>query len=477
MSSVEYTQEMESLNAQIEQLQLAVVTLEHEQRVTETELDEYAIEQQHVELLEQVCNALDQLNDLGAAELFWGELSGKIDHKVHNKQARSRIDELHSKTEDLKHKKEETQSQINQQLNLLDSLFDEAEQAEIREARRVEEFSIVRKETTRPYRLPLMPWSTSDMDEKLFRKTVLIALCCCLLLGSLVSVVSIPIPDRTLEPVKIPERMAMLLKEEAPPPPQPKPAAIKEPDKPTEPEVAKKAEKKTEEQKVVAKKAEKAQPAGNGKKGQPKKRNVGVLAFKSTFDDMLDEVPVASLKTAQKVNGKIPGAARASRSLVATQAKGGGSSGISNFGVSRNLGGGGTGGSGGSGKIGGVATGKVESAMAGMTEQAGRALSDGAVASRTDEEIQIVFDRYKATLYRIYNKELRKDPTLMGRLNLRLTIEPDGKVSMCESESSDLSSNELISKIVSRVKRINFGAKESVPQITIRYPIDFLPAG
>jgi len=115
--------------------------------------------------------------------------------------------------------------------------------------------------------------------------------------------------------------------------------------------------------------------------------------------------------------------------------------------------------------------------VAGLTEQGGRALSDGAVESRTDEEIQIVFDRYKATLYRIYNKELRKDPTLKGLITLRLSIEPDGKVSMCQSESSDLGSQELIDKIVARVKRFNFGEKEDVPKITIRYPIDFLPAG
>ena len=32
---------------------------------------------------------------------------------------------------------------------------------------------------------------------------------------------------------------------------------------------------------------------------------------------------------------------------------------------------------------------------------------DVAIPGRTDEEIQIVFDRYKAALYRLYNKELR----------------------------------------------------------------------
>ena len=39
---------------------------------------------------------------------------------------------------------------------------------------------------------------------------------------------------------------------------------------------------------------------------------------------------------------------------------------------------------------------------------------DGAAAGRTDEEIQIVFDRYKSALYRLYNKELRKRSDAAG---------------------------------------------------------------
>jgi hypothetical protein len=35
----------------------------------------------------------------------------------------------------------------------------------------------------------------------------------------------------------------------------------------------------------------------------------------------------------------------------------------------------------------------------------------------------------------------------------------------------------MVTKIVARVKRFNFGPKDDVPKITILYPIDFLPAG
>jgi len=59
---------------------------------------------------------------------------------------------------------------------------------------------------------------------------------------------------------------------------------------------------------------------------------------------------------------------------------------------------------------------------------------------------------------------------------LRLTIEPDGSVSMCKLQSTDMDAPDLANEVVERVKTINFGAKD-VQAVTIVYPIDFLPAG
>jgi TonB family protein len=124
----------------------------------------------------------------------------------------------------------------------------------------------------------------------------------------------------------------------------------------------------------------------------------------------------------------------------------------------------------------GVATGAITSEVAAIQESA-RPLSEGAGPSRTDEEIQIVFDRHKSALYRLYNRELRNNPSLRGKMVLELTIEPDGTVSACRVVSTDLASPSLSADVVERVSRFNFGPKEGVPAITIRYPIDFLPAG
>ena len=75
----------------------------------------------------------------------------------------------------------------------------------------------------------------------------------------------------------------------------------------------------------------------------------------------------------------------------------------------------------------------------------------------------------------MYNLELRRDPTLQGKMILRLTIEPDGAVSLCLLHGSNMNAPDLAAQVVERVKTFNFGAKV-VPPVTIIYPIDFLPA-
>ncbi len=81
----------------------------------------------------------------------------------------------------------------------------------------------------------------------------------------------------------------------------------------------------------------------------------------------------------------------------------------------------------------------------------------------------------RRAFYRLYNRELRKDPTLRGQMVLRLTIEPDGSVSMCVLQSSDMNAPELSAQVVDRVRTINFGAKDVRPDHD--RVSDRLPAG
>ena len=152
-----------------------------------------------------------------------------------------------------------------------------------------------------------------------------------------------------------------------------------------------------------------------------------------------------------------------------------GSGGIGNgAGLGRNVGNGG----GNDARLGrgGAGFAQVKSGIAGAEAKEAKPLSSAGRPGRTDEEIQILFDRYKAALYRIYNTELRKDPTLRGKMVLRITIEPSGVVSACSVESCNMNAPEFNTQIVERVRKFNFGAKDGVPKMAILYPIDFLPA-
>ena len=86
-----------------------------------------------------------------------------------------------------------------------------------------------------------------------------------------------------------------------------------------------------------------------------------------------------------------------------------------------------------------------------------------------------MFDRYKAALYRLYNRELRNDPTLRGQMVLRSRSSRTAASRSASCKSTDMNAPTLAAQVVERVRTFDFGAKD-VAAITIVYPIDFLPA-
>lgn len=97
------------------------------------------------------------------------------------------------------------------------------------------------------------------------------------------------------------------------------------------------------------------------------------------------------------------------------------------------------------------------------------------LAGRTIDELQLVFDRNKGALYTIFNRALRDDPSLRGKMVLDITIAPDGSVSRLTLVSSELGNADLEHKILERIKLINFGAKAVPPFNYPNYPIVFQP--
>jgi hypothetical protein len=257
----------------------------------------------------------------------------------------------------------------------------------------------------------------------------------------------------------------------------PAPALKPKPNAPTGPDLAGKAELPT------------GPEVGLPAEAKPKLGNVGILALKDKFASLAQDTVVAPLGADARHVAADDVGRPSTRSLLTSNTPGS-SGGINVASLSRSVGGGGGGGGGGNGGggvggrgaggsggggIGGVGTGRVVSTIAPITGADRPKARGGPGPARTDEEIQIVFDRYKASFYRLYNRELRNNPALKGQMVLRLTIEPDGSVSMCVLQSTDMDAPDLATQVVGRVKTINFGAKE-VPAVTIVYPIDFLPA-
>ncbi|MEC9083971.1 MAG: AgmX/PglI C-terminal domain-containing protein, partial [Pseudomonadota bacterium] len=96
------------------------------------------------------------------------------------------------------------------------------------------------------------------------------------------------------------------------------------------------------------------------------------------------------------------------------------------------------------------------------------------VGERAMSNIRQVFDAQKSVLYSLYQRELRQDPTLEGKVTLELVIEPDGSVSACDVVGSELDHPMLEKRIALRVQMFNFGAA-NVETRKVRFPIDFLP--
>ena len=217
--------------------------------------------------------------------------------------------------------------------------------------------------------------------------------------------------------------------------------------------------------------------SAEAKPPEPNIGRAGILAFKEQFASLTQDQNAPRLGSDARYAAADEVGNASSHSLLTTNTPGS-SGGIDAGSLSRNVGGGGGRGGGGGGMGGpGLQVARAKSSIAGIGGGDGRPKAhSGPGASRTDEEIQIVFDRYKSAFYRDYNRTLRINPTLQGKMVLRLTIEPDGSVSMCQLQSTDMDSPDLVTQVVNRVKTINFGAKEGVQAVTISYPIDFLPA-
>jgi hypothetical protein len=463
---LELSAEEQSLRNEIGRAEMVLDEFERELCEIDEERDKQAGRRRLYDLLLTVCDSLEELEGLGAANLFWDEHGTDKSSGERLEYARRNIERFGDDILRMEERRGLIFEKIGDQNLVLDRLhYDLREVMESEESRRAE-WVVERDADDLPYRALIMPWTRGTEEDQRFRTNALASLFVALALGWLFSTIALPIPERS-QLIEVPERVAKLVREEMLPPPKPEPIeqAIPDEDIPEpEPELAEETPPEelpeTTEQQLVAE----AAPEDTKEKVKSK----GILAFRDSFAARANLNTTAQLGSQARLSSAgEDSVGRPERSMVTTSAPGS-SGGINLASISRDVGGGGQG-------IEGVQVSRVASSIGGG-EGPDRPLSAGMSAGRTDEEIQIVFDRYKAALYRLYNRELRKDPTLRGQLVLRLTIEPDGTVSLCQLQSSDMDAPTLAQQVVDRVSNFDFGAKDGIVSMTIIYPIDFLPA-
>jgi len=297
------------------------------------------------------------------------------------------------------------------------------------------------------YRTYDLPWEGDQDSARNFRRLLVIGLILFVLGGIIIPFLNLPAPKETAAQA-VPDRLARLMVEEKPkPPPPPPPPKPIEPPKPETKPIPQPVDRTAE----ARKKAEKQ--------------------LNRVKDDLADlrrelaqELPVET----KNLTGAVGADSKAERSLIASRV-GTGSAGVQSTNSSRGFGSG-------AGSLTGHTTTSVSSRVASIAadNKATRTGSSGK-AARSQEEIELEFDRNKGAIYALYSRALRERPELQGKMVLEFTIAPSGEVTACRVVSSELNDPELERKIVARVKLIRFAAKDVEPMTTTK-PIEFFPA-
>ena len=346
----------------------------------------------------------------------------------------------------------------------------------------------------------VLPWTDLPQDRQRFRRILKRTLTTSLIAALILAWLPVSEPDRS-KPAELPPPLVKLLLER--PPMVAKVERLPAP-------VESKKDSKADAPKLEVSKAEPAKvPVPEARRPQPNKppgeidgarrkaSGVGLLAMANELAEIRGAPVAVQLKSDIKPGpgvgtGQGPGVGAGfehgtpARAIITSNATrgsgginvaaysrdtgGGGLAGRATTLVEGVAGGGGGGGAGGGGAVAGGGRGGSGKGAGGTVQRSG-----SGKASRSIEEIRLVFERNKGAIYAIYNRALREDPTLQGKVVLELKIAPSGAVTDLRLVSSELRAVELEGKLLARVRQFDFGAKD-VELMTVTWPVDFLPS-
>jgi hypothetical protein len=296
------------------------------------------------------------------------------------------------------------------------------------------------------YRNYELAWEGDPDSTTRFRKILRVGLIVLLVLGILFPILPAPKPNPAEE--AIPPRLArVMIENQVKPPPPPPPPPVLEKPKPQE--------------KVAAIKPPVDQTQRAREKAQKQMDQV-----KDELADLREQLDLTPLSQTKNLTGAVGADSHAERSLISSKV-GAGSGGITSSNSSRGFGTG-------AGSLTGHTTGAVTSNIGRAGPGPTRTGTSGK-ASRSREEIELVFDKNKGAIYALYSRALRDQPELQGKMVLEFTVAPSRDGKMCRVVSSELNDPELERKIVARVRLFRFEPRD-VESVTTTKPIDFFPA-
>jgi len=295
------------------------------------------------------------------------------------------------------------------------------------------------------YRNYELPWELDSEDSQRLRRVATAGLALLLLFGAVLPFIHLPPVAEA--PTPVPDRLARLMVQEKPKPPPPVPQVKPKPETKPVP---------------VPKPVDKVAEAR-------KKAEHQFSKIKDELADLRRDLDTTQLAQTKNLQGAVGQDSHAERSLIASNV-GAGSGGIVTSAIaSRGFGRG-------AGAVGDYQAGTVNSRIAQASHSEATTRGGSGKASRSEEEIALIFDRNKGAIYSLYGRALRSQPDLQGKLVLEFTIAPSGEVTECHVVSSELHDPELERLIVARVKLFRFEARDVAP-ITTTKPIEFVPAG
>ncbi len=194
--SSEHSEQEQSLREQVKQSERVLDDRESDLRSIDAELEGLAQRNHQYELLAQVCRSLEELDDLGATHLFWGEQGDSADPVEHLHDARRNIADFAEEIARVEEVRRSIIDKINDQNDVLDYLHYDLCDAIEREESRKQEWLVERDIEDVPYRAQVMPWARGCEEDKRFRKSLGASLAASIMIALLVGSIALPIMDR-----------------------------------------------------------------------------------------------------------------------------------------------------------------------------------------------------------------------------------------------------------------------------------------